>query len=116
VKEIYGVEVIATVNNHKKHMIGGKVVETIVDGDRVWINCQEFRGGETYNTFCAIYVKSTAQARSVSEGDIIWWQGDRAMWTAKNSYGKTIGKPDTILKRIGYSGAKKPTKRITIRS
>lgn len=85
-------------------MIGGKVIETIVCGDRVWINCED-----RFQT-CAIYVQNDCKARAVSEGDIVWWQAGKAMWTAKDRYGKTVGKPDTILTKIGFSHSKsRPT-------
>ncbi len=91
-------------------MVGGKVIETVVINDRVWINCQEYL--ETKKKLlpytCAIMVENTPKSRSVSEGDIVWWQGSRAMWTAKDKSGQTIGKPDTQLRRIGFSGVKHP--------
>lgn len=91
-------------------MIGGKVVETKVLPEKVWINCQEYleTQDQLLDNFCAVYVENTPKARSISEGDIVWWQNDKAMWTAKDKYGKTIGKPDIILKRIGFSGVKRP--------
>mgnify|MGYP000973924144 CR=1 FL=1 len=89
-------------------MIGGKVIETIISKDRVWINCQEFRNNKLIGTPCAIFVELSPKAKSVSEGDIVWWQGNRAMWTAKNSAGETVGKPDTVLIRIGSSGVSRP--------
>jgi hypothetical protein len=91
-------------------MIGGKVIETMSIHDRVWINCQEYSelSNELSNRFCGIYVENTPKSRSVSDGDIIWWQGDRAMWTAIDRNGKPIGKYDTILKKIGFSGVNRP--------
>lgn len=91
-------------------MVGGKVIETLVVRDRVWINCQEYLQTEDrlLRGTCAIYVENTPQARSVSDGDIVWWQGNRAMWTAKDKAGKTVGKPDTVLMRIGFSGVSRP--------
>lgn len=85
-------------------MIGGTVIETVDTGDRIWINCRERKSRRE----CAIFVTRTALSRAVSEGDVVWWQADRAMWTAKDKAGKTIGKPDTTLKRIGFSGVKCP--------
>lgn len=86
-------------------MVGGKVHETIVLEDRVWIRAVDGR------STCAIYVERTAQARCVSEGDGIWWQGEFAMWTPKkaNRLGKTGVDYDIFLRRVGTSGIKRPT-------
>lgn len=91
-------------------MIGGKVVTTKEADGKVFIKVQEYleTKDKLLNNFCAIYVELSPKSRSVSEGDIVWWQGDRAYWTAKDSRGKTIGKPDTILNRIGFSGVSFP--------
>lgn len=98
-------------------MIGGIVVETVIVGDRVWINCEEERSSSQ----CAIYVKNTAKARCVSPGDTVWWQGVRALWTPHFNRGKTcdhthhysckrVGKDyDIELERIGFSGVPKPS-------
>lgn len=89
-------------------MVGGTVVEVIVSGDRVWINCEERQTAER----AAIYVKATARARSISEGDSVWWQSDRAMWTPAFNRGKKGLKCgvdyDIRLERIGFSGAARP--------
>jgi hypothetical protein len=58
-------------------MVGGTVIETIKSKDKIWINCED------HGTTCAIYVDADAKARSVSEGDMIWWQGGKAFWTPK---------------------------------
>lgn len=84
-------------------MIGGNVVETIVLPDRVWVNCRERNCTST----CAIYVENTSKSRSISEGDIVWWQGGYAMWTPKRN-GKSYGKSDIQLNRIGCSGVIRP--------
>lgn len=80
-------------------MVGGIVVETIIvtGRKRVWVNCID--GLDE----CAIYVSDTPAARSISEGDSLWRQGDHAMWTP-------INKPfsDMRLVRVGYSGVKRP--------
>lgn len=83
-------------------MVGGKVIETIDTGDRVWINCRG-TGSERRNE-CAIYVERTAASRAVSVGDSIWWQSSWAFWTPK-------GHPfeDRKLIRIGCSGVARPT-------
>lgn len=86
-------------------MVGGVVVEVVDCGDKVWINCRD----RTYpKDFCAIYVEASPEARCVAPGDSVWWQGRSAMWTAKGRDGKAIGKPDTVLRRIGYSGVPYP--------
>lgn len=85
--------------------VGGKVTEVIDAGDRVWVNTVE---SDHHHTACAIYVERTPEALAVSQGDIVWWQGGRAFWTAKDRNGKTVGKPEVVLKRIGYSGVSRP--------
>jgi hypothetical protein len=87
--------------------VGGTVIETIVTGDLVWINTKE---KPEYRSECAIYVENTPEARSVSEGDIVWWQGQWAMWTPKDSTGRTIGPVEVKLKRRGFSGVARPAK------
>jgi len=90
-------------------MIGGVVIEIIELNDRMWINCREKIGHHE----CAIYVEKTNKSRSISEGDIIWWQAGWAMWTPafnRGEYGSRCGKDfDIRLKRIGYSGVNKPS-------
>jgi hypothetical protein len=82
-------------------MVGGKVIETIDTGDKVWINC---RGtGCEKNNECAIYVERTPEARSVSLGDSIWWQGRHAFWTPKGRHFE-----DRKLIRWGFSGVSRP--------
>lgn len=85
-------------------MIGGTVIETVDAGDRIWINCRE----ETSE--CAIYVERDAKARTVAEGDTVWWQGKEAMWTPKDFHpnGRSGIDFDIRLKRIGCSGAQRP--------
>lgn len=98
-------------------MVGGIVVETIDVPDpglnddpdslgfgtprepRVWINCRDDHGDE-----CAIYVARTPEARSVSEGDSVWWQGTGAFWTPRHR-----AFTDRRLRRIGFSGVSRPT-------
>lgn len=83
-------------------MVGGTVIETIDTGTKVWINCKD------NNDKCAIYVKRDSKSLCISEGDMIWWQGQNAYWTAKNRQDKTIGKVDESLERIGNSGVDRP--------
>ena len=93
--------------------VGGKVVETIVLPDKVWINARDKYEGD-----CAIYVENDARARCVSEGDALWWQGSNAYWTPKAhlvSYeearrlGYKQGQHYEIpLTRRGFSGVKRP--------
>lgn len=95
-------------------MVGGKVIETIALKDRVWINCRD------RNDTCAIYVRKTAKARAVSEGDTVWWQGGWALWTPACNKKKTCNHThhyscsragvdyDIKLERIGFSGVSRP--------
>lgn len=90
-------------------MIGGKVIETIVLPDKVWVNCQDDHSTST----CAIYVARDAKSRSISEGDTVWWQSGVAMWTptaTRNTPGEKKGGVhfDIQIPRIGYSGVKRP--------
>lgn len=86
-------------------MNGGKVIETIVLDNRVWINCQDEHSEET----CAIYVARTDMARCVSERDTVHWSGLYCYWTARERVGgRVIGKPDVPLKLIGGAGAARP--------
>lgn len=94
-------------------MVGGRVIETIpcvVDGEaRVWINVRGTRG-EHGNT-CAVYVEDAPSARSVSEGDSLWWQGSWAFWTPRVG-----GFSDYRLRRIGCSGVSRPEEADTAES
>jgi hypothetical protein len=81
-------------------MIGGTVIETIVTDDRVWLNCKD----NHYRSTLGIYVERTDAARSISEGDQIWWQGFYAFWTPKSR-----AFSDHRLRRIGCSGVPRPT-------
>lgn len=95
-------------------MIGGTVIETVIAGDKVWINCEEKQSTRT----CAIYVRRTAKSEKVRPADTIWWQGSYAMWTPYENAKKHKSVPqrcgidyDIKLERIGYSGASKPQSR-----
>jgi hypothetical protein len=95
-------------------MVGGTVVETIIvpvqvetDVDcvrfglereaRVWVNVRD-RGDE-----CAVFVADSPEARSISEGDTLWWQGGKVFWTPKSR-----AFADKPLRRIGCSGVARP--------
>lgn len=101
-------------------MVGGTVIETLdapADSTRparIWINVQDVPRKET----CGIYVEATPEARCVSEGDSVWWQGSVAYWCPKQNRlssdeskrrGHRCGVHyDIKLVRRGYSGAKGP--------
>ena len=87
-------------------MIGGTVIETIVQERRVWINVKD---EDSPDSTCGIYVENTPQARSISERDTIWWQAGWAMWTPRERLGgRPLVKGEITLKRVGFSGAKRP--------
>lgn len=92
-------------------MVGGTVIEIIPLDDRIWINC---RDTTSPSSTCAIEVAKDAKARSVSEGDTVWWQDKFAMWTPACLQGKAGGRSgidfDIRLGKIGYSGVPRPTK------
>lgn len=81
--------------------VGGRVVETILMPGRVWVNTREPQSGD----LCAIYVESTPAARCITEGDSVWWQGQRAFWTPRaGSFRDAAPFSDMSLRRIGCSG------------
>lgn len=80
-------------------MIGGIVTEVKVLADRVYIDCEE----NNSTSKCAIYVERDENSKQVKPADIVWWQGGRAYWTP---YDKS--RIEVVLKRIGYSGVKRP--------
>lgn len=83
-------------------MVGGIVIETIVLDKKVWINC---RGtGIEEDETCAIYVEKDKHSVLVEPGDKIWWQ-DYAYWSSPS-----LGNSDTKLKRVGFSGVRRPEK------
>lgn len=87
--------------------VGGKVVETIVLPDKVWVNTHDGASGckrmDCKGHTCAIYVERTVESRSISEGDTVWWQGQWAFWTPANAVFH-----ERKLKRIGFSGVSRP--------
>jgi len=83
-------------------VVGGEVVDTVVFGERVWVEVRD--GTDT----CTLYVDNTDAARCISPGDALWWQGENAYWTARNRKGAVIGCPDFPLERVGLTGAPRP--------
>lgn len=86
--------------------VGGKVIEVLDCGDKLWVNTRERVSGDE----CAIYVERTAESRSISNGDSLWWQGTRAFWTPRLR-GMRRNPPftDKPLARIGFSGVHRPS-------
>lgn len=85
-------------------MVGGIVITTITDGDRIYVNCRG-TGCERRET-CAIYVQSNADSERIRPGDDIWWHGQWAMWTPADRRFT-----DRKIPRRGYSGVKSPLAR-----
>ena len=77
-------------------MVGGDVVDVVLDGEKVWVNCREPSSGDT----CAIYVVRDERSEIIDVGDRLWWQGRTAFWTPLPIGGSS----DIPLKRVGYSG------------
>lgn len=82
-------------------MVGGTVITTIEDGDRIYVNCRG-TGCEKKET-CAIYVERNSDSEQIRPGDNIWWQGKRVMWTPSDR--RVI---DKEIPRRSYSGVKSP--------
>lgn len=79
-------------------MIGGIVIETILTDPLMWISCKDKDTGDE----AAIFVEATAEARCVSEGDSIWWEGGFCYWTPRM---RTLRGPrDVKLVKVGSSG------------
>lgn len=85
--------------------VGGKVTQVIDAGDKVWVDTKE---REQSTQTCAIYVERNALSLAISPGDSLWWQGGNAYWTAKSRNGTTLGKADTTIRKLGYSGVSRP--------
>lgn len=83
-------------------MVGGMVITTIEDGDRVYVNCRG-TGSERRNT-CAIYVERNTDSEQIRPGDTIWWQSKWAMWTPADRRFT-----DRQIPRRSYSGVKPPS-------
>lgn len=78
--------------------VGGKVIESIVFDDVVYINTHDG------SCECAIYVERDQHSEKVTVDDIVWWQGGNAYWTTADR--KTV--VEKVLKRRGYSGVPHP--------
>lgn len=81
-------------------MIGGKVIETVTEPERIWINVRD----TTYkHDTCAIYVQRNVDSERIQIGDSIWWQGWSAFWTPA-----TREFEDKEIRRLSYSGNYRP--------
>jgi hypothetical protein len=91
-------------------MVGGRVKETLIIGDRVWVNARD----TTYRDECAIYVERNPNSERIQPGDMIWWQGRSAMWTPAENLGLSRCGVDYDIEipRIGYSGVSHPGKKL----
>jgi len=91
-------------------MIGGIVIETVIQPKRIWVNTVE--SSERCNSKCAIYVERNDKSERIRPGDSLWWQGGSAMWTPYENKSKPNLKGgvdyDIRIPRIGFSGASKP--------
>ena len=79
-------------------MVGGRVIETIDTGERIWISCRSSERVER-----SIYVERTVEARSVSVGDTVVWSGRNAFWTPRGAPFK-----DLVLRQVGPVGGRPP--------
>ena len=82
-------------------MVGGYVSKAEVEGEFVRISCEDTNGDT-----CDIRVRKNAKARTVSRGDVIWWQNRTAFWTPKMTYSSSspdIGPTDIKLTKVGNS-------------
>lgn len=81
--------------------VGGKVIETIVVGDKIWINTFD------KHSECAVYVKNNYQEKQISNGDYFWWQGRTCYWTpyVNEEAVEPIERP---IQRISSSGVERP--------
>lgn len=89
-------------------MIGGRVVETIILDDRVWVNITDYRDES------AICLERTSAARTISPGDALWWNGVEAYWTPYETEDlhceRRVGPKDVPIPRVGFSGVPRPSK------
>lgn len=87
--------------------VGGRVIETIDCGDKVWVNTKErYWNGSKWKLGdqCAIYVERNDNSLRIRFNDSLWWQGGKAYWTARDG----SNKEDTPIPRIGFSGVPRP--------
>lgn len=89
-------------------MVGGMVIATIEDGDRIYVDCREVptRPLRRRLDTCAIYVERNADSEQIRPGDNLWWQGKRAMWTPADR--RVV---DKEIPRRSYSGVASPMAR-----
>lgn len=92
--------------------VGGTVVDVEVAADRVWVNTRRGaylaasgRWVKAERTACAIFVERDARSECIAVGDSLWWQGGRAMWTARSAGSDR----EVVLRRIGFSGVCRPS-------
>lgn len=99
-------------------MIGGKIVEIIMEAERVFVNVAD----TTYpKDRAAIYVERNANSEAMSTGDSLWWQGRYAMWTPQSYQGRSCEHREHItcqgsagvdydiqIPRLSYSGIDHP--------
>lgn len=84
--------------------VGGRVVEVVpVTAAKVWVNTDDAKPPHRPN-LCAVYVDP--DGHTIRVGDSLWWQSGVAYWTPK--IGENFGAFDIPLKKIGYSGVKRP--------
>jgi hypothetical protein len=99
-------------------MVGGKVIETVLQAGRVWVNvCDRVHPKDT----CAIYVERNANSEAIQMGDSLWWQGGVAYWTPQeytavgcqhrehtDCTGHVGTDYDIQIPRLSYSGVGRP--------
>lgn len=84
--------------------VGGKVIEVIEVTPRyVYVNTNDSK--TAYANECAVYVDPAGN--DIRVGDSLWWGGGNAYWTPFRD-GKAVLPIDRKLKKIGYSGVKRP--------
>jgi len=85
--------------------VGGRVTDTIDTGDKVWVNTYD------QHSECAVYVERNPESRSISEGDMLWWQAGVCYWTPYDCRGNAISPIERPLKKVGNSGVNRPAHR-----
>ena len=81
--------------------VGGKVIEVIDCGDKIWINTRD------KHSECAIYVERCLESQCIEKDDSVWWQSDKAYWTPRRRNMKPTF-TDLPISRIGNSGVDRP--------